>query len=692
VRRILKSRLFFSLALLFGAAGSLLVADSINNPPARADLGYVRVDTTRKARVLILLIDSWRHETALDSVMMPNVNRLSRLGASGKIETVFEGFSIPAIRSAFSGSSPTQLMNLIRNFRFRALPIESAFLDASRIGKHSLIVGDEVFTQFGSSVERRVPTDPALDMYGLDRLRPAMALDAYRSGAYDLVVSHFEAADWRAHEVGIHSPVYAAAFAKADSTVADFARALRPGDYLIVFGDHGHNEQGEHKTGIYIPTHGLFIGPDIRAGVVFPSIPISDIRFVVDHALGIELRAPQAQAARLSTFLPVELSAAQNAPGQNAAAAAAVGASHSPRDYLLCIIFLAAVAGAITVGASGAVRESLLTPAAAVIVALFIGEFVAQQQLNPAWSFFLVAMLIVSGYVWKVDRWSSGLIAAIALFFASRFSLGANATALIREPVGVAELIPMYVAGTSAKLAILLAITGRRRAILAALLTAALAMLEFRVWDYPAVYIAAIVLSAVALFKFRNAELHGELHGEPHQLALVTLGYCALYFTLRLPLYEYAWVDLFIIAVWLASRTTSSAFVDALTIMGAFALTCVWLPSGLEWGFLYGLFPAYVVELHVGWFVPAILLKLPLLLLLTFWATGTRPTRRFVSLILVYAAIRLIGVWLVRLAGGSGALVWPMAEQGVYLTVFAIAAIAVSTRNHQRPIDYSHAS
>ncbi len=693
MRRILKSPLVFGLLLLGGAGTSLLVADGINPPPTHtAGTDFVRVDTTRKSRVLILLIDSWRHQTAEDSTIMPAVARLSRDGASGKIETVFEGFSIPAIRSAFSGSAPTQLMNLVRNFRFRALPIESAFLDASRIGKRSLVIGDEVFTQFGSSLERRTPGDKGLDMYGLDRLRPAMALDAYRSGTYDLVICHFETADWRAHEVGVNSSIYAAAFARADSVVADFASALRPGDYLIVFGDHGHNERGEHKTGIYIPTHGLFIGPDIKPGVVFPSIPIGDMRVIIDHALGIELRAPALETERLARFLPVETAAAS--PSDDATSSGTT--SRRPLDYLLFALFLAAFVAAIRVATSGDHHERLLTPSIAIISMLFVIEVLAQQFLHPAWSIFPFVMVVVGAIAFQSGR-SRGdvhatshhvlgaIILTIALYFVSRFAPSADTASLIRAPAGPASIIPLYVAGSCAKLAILVAITGWRRWLplfAAALLTTALAMLEFRVWDYPAVYIVAIIISALALLKFRTGQLH--------QLALVAFGYSVLYFTLRLPLYEYPWVDMFILAVLLASRAARGPWLDALVITGAFALTSLWLPSGLEWGFLYGLFPAYVIELQVGWFVPAILLKLPLLLLLTFWATNTRPSRRFIALLLTYAGIRLTGVWLVRLAGAPGAEVWPLAEQGLYLTTFAVAAVwlgpGISSAKNQQPM------
>jgi hypothetical protein len=666
VRRLLESPFFFGLVLLGGAAGSLLVADGINRPPGNADLGYARVDTTRRNHVLILLVDSWRHETALDSSIMPTVALLNSRGASGKIETVFEGFSVPAIRAEFSGTAPTQLVNLIRNFHFRALPIESAFLDASRIGKRSLVVGDEPFTQFGPFLEKRLPDAPALDMYGRDRLRPAIALDAYRTGSWDLVVCHYETADWRAHELGIHAPAYVETFAYVDSIIAEFARSRRPGDYLLVFGDHGHNERGEHKTGLYIPTHGLFIGPDIRPGVVFPSLDASDVRFVVDHALGIELRVSERELQRFSRFLPTASAQSVATVGTAAAPVAGPHPSRAAGEYLLFALFLAVYAGVTRAAASGD-RLRVVSPAFAAVCALFLAELLAQQVLNPQWSVFPFVMLAVGVLAWRVERWRGALVTAIAIFFLTRFSLGSGAGALVRAPAGILQLVPLYVAGSCAKLGILLGVAGRRRWLAAALVTALLALLEYRLWDAPGVFLAAIAIAAVGLRVYRT--------GVHRRLALVALGYAILYFTLRLPIYQYAWVDLFVLAVCVAVRAVPGAWLDALVISGAFALTSVWLPSGLEWGFLYGLVPAYIVELQVGWFVPFILLKLPLLLALTFWASDSRPTRRFVVLMFLYAGIRFAGTWTVRLMGGSGAQTWPMAEQGIYLTMFAIATV-----------------
>ncbi len=675
VQRLLRSPLLFGLVLLAGAGASLLVADGINNPPSREDLGFVRVDTASRSHVLILLIDSWRHQTAEDSAMMPAVARLSRDGASGKLETVFEGFSIPAIRAEFSGTAETQLVNLIRNFRFRALPTESSFLDALRIGKRSLVVGDEPFTQFGPVLEKRIPPGEGTDMYARDALRPGIALDAYRTGTYDLVVCHYETADWRAHEFGVHAPQYADAFARVDSLIAVFARARRPGDYLLVFGDHGHNERGEHKTGIYIPTHGLFIGPDIKPGVVFPSLPVSDLRVIIDHALGIELRAPAREVERLSQFLPLRSLSVAAAPAEPAGA----GVSRRTTDYLLFALFLAALAAgavaAVSGPGSGESRPEWLTPTHIAIVALFVAELVVQQTVHPEWAVFPFLMVAAGALAWRADRWRGAIVVAIGFYFASRFTLDPAAASPVRVPAGFVDLVPLYIAGSAAKLALLVGDMGWRRwrAVAGAgVATAALAVLEFRVWDHRLAFISIIAASLVALACLRS--------GEFHRLALVTFGFATLYFTLRLPIYQYPWVDFFVLAVWLANRAAPGPWVDALVICGAFTLTSVWVPSGLEWSFLYSIFPAYVIELQVGWFVPFILLKLPLMLLVTWWASGAGPTRRFVGLMFAYMAIRFVGVWLVRLAGGTGAQLWPMAEQGIYLTTFTIAAVWVYRR------------
>lgn len=658
-RRLFRSRLVFSALLFAVALASLLVVDTVNPHTDSVQRGLAGVDPTKKSRVLVLLVDGFRYETATSSQLMPQLARLRATGASGQIETVFEGFTIPAVRAALSGKAETQLVNAIHNFHFTVLPIESVFLDASRNGKTSLVIGDEPFTQFGPYYEKRLPPAQIANMYARDRVRPAMALAAYATETQDLIICHYESGDWAGHEFGIDSPKYAAEYAATDSVIARFAAARRPTDYLFVFGDHGHNAVGEHKTGLHIPTFGLFVGPDITPGVVFQPLQISNIRLLLSHALGITLHTSPYQVKEIARFLPL----ATSADHEVASAQAAV--SQRPQDYALFALFL--VLGALCLVVAIQEVPAFHTSAVGLGVSLvFVAELIAQRAFDASWSAFPFLLLIVAATMLKPSRRAGVVVAAIGLFFISRFAPGAPDGSLLRIP-SVTALVPLYAAGVAAKLFLLLSIAGKRRWWQAAALTLVLSLLEFRVLDFSAIYVASVALALAGVWYWR-AEAH-------RRLLLSVFGYAVVYFTLRLPLYEYAWIDLFFAAVLLARRYGDARWTDALVISGTFTLTSVWLSGGIEWGFLYGFLPAYVVELQVIWFLPLILLKIPMLLVLGAWLTDARPSRGFVIAMLAYTGLRFAAVWIVRLAGGSGAEMWPLAEQGMYLVTFAIAAV-----------------
>ena len=175
-----------ALLTLAAAVASLLLLDCVNPPAVVVDPGIAAVDSGAHGRLLVLHVDSWRYDTAIDSTLMPRVAELRKQGASWEMDGVFEGFTVPAVRAAFSGHAETQLVNLVQNFRFEALGIESFFHDASRIGKRTLVVAVEPFTQFGPYFEQRSPETRGLDMYQADRLRPGMALRAFREEGFDV--------------------------------------------------------------------------------------------------------------------------------------------------------------------------------------------------------------------------------------------------------------------------------------------------------------------------------------------------------------------------------------------------------------------------------------------------------------------------------------------------------------------------
>jgi hypothetical protein len=649
------------LGVLAIAVASLLALDRVHATPAPPDPGVAAVDSSSRSRLVIIVVDSWRYETATDPSLMPQVARLRARGASWKIDGVYEGFTIPAVRAAYTGHAETQLVNVIQNFRFRALPAESFFLDAERAGKRTLIVAIEPFQQFGVHYVERVPEKGNLDLYGVDRLRPGIAMRGYRDEKFDVVVLHYESADWVAHEGGIHTARYRAEFAYADSMIASFAAALGPHDYLLVHGDHGHNERGEHKTGLYIPTFGLLLGPDVTPGASLPQLPMTDIRYLASHAVGITLRGAPYDLDLLARIIPI------GGTVHAAARAAAPGPSHAPSDYLAAVVMLVIAVGlAWTLPLAAPLPEASAASLVAV-AACFALELTVQRAGGRVFSTFPVLLVALGVAMARRKRWTGAAVAVAGAWFAWQLGgPGAWGTAL-REPIGLSAIVPLYVVAVTAKFVVLSDGT-RARAARAAAWTAALALVEFRVWDHPAAYGAAALAALV---------LRMRAHDAPgRRLGTLACLQALVYFTLRLPLFALAWLDVFLLALWLLARARDDAWRDAVVVTGAFAFTSTWLPSGLEWGFLYTLFPAHLVELQVQYFLPFIVAKLPLVLILAVVVTRTAPSRRFLRVLLAYVAVRFAAAWIMRVAGAPATEIWPLAEQGAYVCIFAAAATA----------------
>ncbi len=653
--------------VLSAAVASLLLLDRVNRPEAIVDPGVAAVDTTKRSRLLVLHIDSWRYETAVDSTIMPQVAALRARGASWEMETVFEGFTIPAVRAAFSGHAETQLVNFIQNFRFRALGLESFFQDASRLGKRTLIVAVEPFTQFGAYFEQRAPDTRGLNMYEADRLRPAMAMRGWSDEKFDIVVCHYESADWVAHETGVNSARYRREFAYADSLVAAFAASLGPSDYLLVYGDHGHSPAGEHKTGIDIPTFALLLGPDVARGAIVGPMPTTNLRYVASHAIGVTLRPGPYDTRQLSRVLPI---AADSTPSLIATARRA---SASLTDYAIALVVAFGAVGLALLLVRGVPGEGLEWKVAAVLAGTFIAEVGLQHYAGPGVTVFPFVLIALGGAATRLAAAWRVAIVVLGVWFAAR-TTGAS---WVAAPPGLAGLIPLYLIAIAAKLVVLDGIAGRTRWRSTLAWATAIVLVELRVWDSPLAYAALLGAGVLTFVRGRAAA--------DRRLAAVVILSSLLYFTLRLPLFQLAWIDLFLCGVWLLALDRDDKWSDALIVTGSFALTSGWLASGLEWGFLYAFFPAHLVELQVQYFLPFILAKLPLLLVLSLVVAGRRPTRRLVEVLLLYTGSRFALAWALRLGGADAVEIWPLAEQGMYLTTFLLAGVVWTWRPRAVP-------
>jgi hypothetical protein len=122
-------------------------------------------------------------------------------------------------------------------------------------------------------------------------------------------------------------------------------------------------------------------------------------------------------------------------------------------------------------------------------------------------------------------------------------------------------------------------------------------------------------------------------------LTALLLTYHAL---VRVPQEAYYWLDCLLAAIWLSGalvrritgpRVRPMAYVLLLmfTLFGAGWATFAWTVHWLEWRFLYGVFEASFVEHHVAYFVPIILLRyaIPLVLARILLAEHLAPVEAF---------------------------------------------------------------
>jgi len=634
---------------------ALLAVDRVNRPTRAADPGIAAVDTTvRHRRLLLLHVDSWRDSSARDSTLFPLTTRLRRLGASGTLEGVYEGFTVPAVRAAFTGIAETQLVNIIQNFRFSALPLSSVFRDAHGLGRRTLVVAREPFVQFGPVLEIRYDSLPGADMYATDARRPRIALDAYAEG-YDVVVCQWETLDWVAHEDGVTTARYRAAARQTDSVVAAFAAARAPEDYLLVYGDHGHTWTGEHKTGYDIPGFWLLIGPDVAPGVDLDELAITNLRYVASHALGITLRGAPYDLATLQRAIPIRDGGASPdvaAPATSTALAAApaMGLSRRPMDYA---IVLGLLVGVVAVGV--------------LCVRLLAAPSHAPAALLGV-SLLLVAAMLIAPRIPPVDAWL--------------------------RPTGLPSVIALYVIAVLAKLWLFMR-TADGRWLAATVATAAVAAFQFWnvVFDQPLLVIALLVAAAVGTVLPR-ARAHRDLA----RLALLQLLVLA---TLRVPLYLYAWLDLVLLALFLVAEqprlVARPALRDAIIVLAAYSCTIGWVPGGLEWSFLYTAFPAHLVELEVQRFLPLIMAKIPLVLVLFLVATRRVPDRALAQVLMLMMGLRFAAIWSLGLLGAPTVQIWPLAEHAAYLATFVVAVVAWgwqsrATRDRHLPAPVAHPS
>jgi Type I phosphodiesterase / nucleotide pyrophosphatase len=260
----------------------------------------VTVEPHAHGRVLLVFIDSLSRELATNAEKMPVLGRLAQEGAAFDVEPCRDQLTYLCLRAALTGHDDSSLLAVADNFRpSQEGPPETLLSAVAKQGQRVSVLGTEDFHPYRRSlfIERPLAKHEETPERVLALVRTAAQDDAA------LTIVSLGSGDMTAHAHGVHSPEYAAAFRRLDSTVGALVDALDTNTSLVVFGDHGHDALGRHLPGTTSRTWALYRGPAFRPGFKAP-ISITDHRALLGVLLGVPTEPIYRGPALASVFRP----------------------------------------------------------------------------------------------------------------------------------------------------------------------------------------------------------------------------------------------------------------------------------------------------------------------------------------------------------------------------------------------------
>ncbi|MCI0518835.1 MAG: alkaline phosphatase family protein [Chloroflexi bacterium] len=374
-----------------------------NPPQAGEPLG-----TPLTRRLVIVLVDALRLDTALDEQTMPFLAELSAQGAWGVMHSRAPSFSQPAYTVIFTGAWPDISDGPVINVEYASIPTwtqDDLFSAAHRAGLSAAISGYYWF-------EKLVPQAAVVSSFytpGEDRQADVEVMGAALSWLdeeeHELILIHLDQVDYAGHhEGGPRDPRWKEAAARVDGMIAETAARLDlTQDTLLVLSDHGQIDAGGHggpeRSVVTEPF--IFAGAGVRQGE-YPDLQMVDVAPTMAALLGTNLpasaqgrplvemltlpaerqaaveQAYMAQQTRLAETYIAAIGGAAASEGispqeaMQAARAARLGRERIPRGIL--VLFLAVLPPALWMRRNQKVLAALLA-GALVYLALFHGLY-----------------------------------------------------------------------------------------------------------------------------------------------------------------------------------------------------------------------------------------------------------------------------------------------------------------------------
>jgi hypothetical protein len=275
--------------------GAFVLLGAVDRPaPARA----LPLEARGPREPLVMVfVDSLRHDVATDPSIMPHLARRASAGAAFRVEPCRDRLTYRCLQAALTGVDASSLLDVRSNFR----PDEPAagvtlFDELAARGRRVAAVGANDFARY----ERAFAARDYFPLGAEEGARFAAGAAAVAAASQDVVVFAMGKGDRVAHEHGYGSAPYRAAFADIDATVE--ALAARATGNLLVFGDHGHDDAGRHLPGLDCPTFALYHGPAFQS--LTGRLEMTDHRVLLGVLLGLPTAPTYGGPALETVFRP----------------------------------------------------------------------------------------------------------------------------------------------------------------------------------------------------------------------------------------------------------------------------------------------------------------------------------------------------------------------------------------------------
>src|SRR5438105_2361561 len=409
------------LVMLLPLGLSIFFVGAARSSPTSHDSSAPQKESTQpigQGRLVIIIVDSLRRQAVEE--LMPNLKALAQDRASTYLDvhTASGNMSLPCIQTLLEGRE-SPYASIIHDFTGERGSHSGLPVAAAHAGLNPALIADFIvfglYGQYGAITVNR--PDLAQSELGCDLAAIDKAIDVLSDKSVRLIILHVGGTDAVGHRWHPGHPEYERHYRAVDARLSELIERLDlKNDHLIITGDHGHNERGNHVpwsvaifAGGTYPQLFAALGPlgqlqqvDMLFFMAFPfnlPLPIN----YEGRYFGIETPVDSAAATteiqrRLDVFRNVQADALSVSPdnfpsalAEKRAQARSVTLASFQRALPLLVLFLAWITVAFRVNTS---PKSPLWPLIAMVIPAIALWLYATPSVGVALAFLIGASLV----------------------------------------------------------------------------------------------------------------------------------------------------------------------------------------------------------------------------------------------------------------------------------------------------------